>query len=87
MDLIDRDIIDVKSLVSHVYYFKDVLEGFEAVHKVQDRHGKALLKAVILHNDEKDESKGGWTNGVEKAPKDKLSDSTGRIMIGDSIVS
>jgi threonine dehydrogenase-like Zn-dependent dehydrogenase len=49
VDLINRGIIDVKALVSHVYDFKDSLEAFESVHRLQDCHGKKMLKTVILH--------------------------------------
>jgi hypothetical protein len=49
VDLIDRGVIDCKSLVSHVYNFKDSLEAFESVHKLEDKHGKKMLKTVILH--------------------------------------
>jgi threonine dehydrogenase-like Zn-dependent dehydrogenase len=49
VDLIDRGVIDVKALVSHIYNFKDSLEAFESVHRLEDRHGKKMLKTVILH--------------------------------------
>jgi hypothetical protein len=50
--MVDRGLVDVKSLVSHVYDFNDGLEAFEAVHKMKDRSGKSVLKTVILHGDE-----------------------------------
>jgi threonine dehydrogenase-like Zn-dependent dehydrogenase len=52
VDLIDRGVIDVKALVSHVYPFKDSLEAFESVYHLEDRHGKKMLKTVILHGDD-----------------------------------
>ena len=61
VDLIDRGVIDVKSLVSHVYDFDDSLEAFEACHKMADRNGEKLLKTVILHGDGKGEN--GIVNG------------------------
>lgn len=49
VDLVDRGLIDAKSLVSHTFDFKDSMAAFEAVHQLEDRHGKKMLKTVILH--------------------------------------
>ena len=47
--LIDTGLVDVKSLVSHTFGFKDSLEAFETCYKLEDRQGDKLLKTVILH--------------------------------------
>jgi D-xylulose reductase len=62
VDLVDRGVVDVKSLVSHVYQFEDILDAFEATHKVQDKQGKKLLKSVILHGED-DHPNGSVLNG------------------------
>ena len=38
--MVDRGMVDVKSLVSHVYDFMDGLEAFETVHNLEDQQGK-----------------------------------------------
>ncbi|OQU93639.1 hypothetical protein CLAIMM_00121 [Cladophialophora immunda] len=47
--LIDKGLIDVKSLVSHTFNFKDALEAFETCYNLKDKQGRKLLKTVILH--------------------------------------
>jgi threonine dehydrogenase-like Zn-dependent dehydrogenase len=51
VELIDRGLIDVKSLVSHAFNFNDSLSAFETVYNLEDKQGRKLLKTVILHGD------------------------------------
>ena len=51
VSLIDKGMVDAEKLVSHVYNFENAPAAFEVVHKLQDEHGKPLLKTVILHPD------------------------------------
>lgn len=41
--------IDVQSLVSHVFDFDDSLEAFETAKNYKDKDGKKAMKVVILH--------------------------------------
>jgi threonine dehydrogenase-like Zn-dependent dehydrogenase len=51
VSMIDRDLVNVKSLVSHIYDFKDSLLAFETVYNLNDGQGENVLKTVILHGD------------------------------------
>jgi threonine dehydrogenase-like Zn-dependent dehydrogenase len=51
VSMIDRDLVDVKSLVSHIYDFKDSLLAFETVYDLTNGQGENVLKTVILHGD------------------------------------
>ena len=47
--MIDRKMIDVKSLVSHVFDFEDSVEAFKTVKNYEDKEGGKAMKVVILH--------------------------------------
>jgi hypothetical protein len=47
--MIDRKMIDVKSLVSHVFDFDDSVEAFETVKNYEGKDGRKAMKVVILH--------------------------------------
>jgi threonine dehydrogenase-like Zn-dependent dehydrogenase len=49
--MIDRQMVDVESLVSHTYQFEDSEEAFTTVKNYVDREGKKAMKVVILHDD------------------------------------
>ncbi|EXJ75275.1 uncharacterized protein A1O5_01971 [Cladophialophora psammophila CBS 110553] len=51
ISLIDRGLVDMKSLISHVFPFEQSLEAFETVHEVKAKDGRNVFKVVI--SDEK----------------------------------
>ncbi|KAH8807134.1 chaperonin 10-like protein [Xylogone sp. PMI_703] len=54
--MVDRGLIDLQRIISHVYRFDDGPQAFEAVYNQRDNTGKKLLKTVILLDDEKETS-------------------------------
>ncbi|GAA5839545.1 hypothetical protein JCM9279_005974 [Rhodotorula babjevae] len=47
MDLVARGAVNLKSLISHRYSFRDALKAFEANHTGMGEDGRPLIKAVI----------------------------------------
>lgn len=47
VSLIDRGLVDTKSLISHVLPFEQSLEAFETVHQVRATDGRHVFKVVI----------------------------------------
>ena len=47
--MIDRQMINVKTLVSHTYRFEDSEQAFATVRNYTDSEGNKAMKVVILH--------------------------------------
>lgn len=47
ISLVDSGLVDMKSLISHVYPFEQGLEAFQTVHDVKAKDGRHVFKVVI----------------------------------------
>lgn len=47
--MMDRGLIDMKTLVSHTYPFCDALQAIETARDFKDKSGKKAMKVVITH--------------------------------------